>query len=461
MTARGMLTAAKLEEAVAAGEVDTVLVAFPDLQGRLVGKRVTGSYWREHMGSGTGPLHMCDYLLAVDSEMNVLPGYEFASWDKGYGDMVAQPDLTTIRYVPWLEKTALVLCDLFDENTGAPIEVSPRRILQRQVERAAAAGFTLNFASELEFFVFRESLEEAHAKDFAKPHAPLPRDRGLPHPPDDARRVPDPRDPQRHRRCGNSRRVLQGRSRQGTTRDQPRLRRCRRDGRPARHLQERGQGDRRPAQPRGHVHGQVLVGRSRLVVPRPLEPLVGRRERRADVGRGTRPITCHLRCGAGSAARSPADASSRGCTHRPSTRTSATNRSRGRRPLLAWSIDNRTCGYRIVGHGASFRLESRIPGADANPYLAFAATIAAGLHGIENGIDPGPRFNGNAYADPHLARVPDSLVEAIDALAGSAVAPGAFGPDVHAHLLNTARQEWAHFNRAVTDWERRRNFDQW
>src|SRR3954453_801053 len=112
MRARGMLDAAMLDEAIAAGHIDTVLVAFPALQGRLVGKRVTGSYWREHMGGGTAPLHMCNYLLAVDSEMNVLPGYEFASWDQGYGDMAAQPDLATIREIPWLDKTALVLCDL-------------------------------------------------------------------------------------------------------------------------------------------------------------------------------------------------------------------------------------------------------------------------------------------------------------------------------------------------------------
>src|SRR6476646_5827241 len=173
MKARGMLEADELDKAIGAGAVDTVLVAFPDLQGRLVGKRVTGSYWGEHMGAGVEPLHMCNYLLAVDSEMNVLPGYAFASWDTGYGDMAAQPDLATIRTIPWLEKTALVLCDLLDEETGAPVEVSPRRILQRQVERAAAAGFTLNFASELEFFVFRESLDEAAAKDYTNltPHS--------------------------------------------------------------------------------------------------------------------------------------------------------------------------------------------------------------------------------------------------------------------------------------------------
>ena len=128
---------------------------------------------------------------------------------------------------------------------------------------------------------------------------------------------------------------------------------------------------------------------------------------------------------------------------------------------LAWSVDNRTCGYRVVGHGNALRLESRIPGADVNPYLAFAATIAAGLHGIEHELDPGERFDGNAYAAPELPRVPESLHEAIDAFAGSKVAADAFGTDVHEHLLNTGRQELAHFNRAVTDWELRRNFDQW
>src|SRR5260370_19618645 len=126
MTARGMLDGASIEEAIAAGEVDTVLVAFADLQGRLVGKRVTGSYWREHMGAGVEPLHMCNYLLAVDSEMNVLPGYEFASWDQGYGDMAAQPDLATIRRVPWLARTALRLCDLLHEETNAPVQAAPR-----------------------------------------------------------------------------------------------------------------------------------------------------------------------------------------------------------------------------------------------------------------------------------------------------------------------------------------------
>jgi glutamine synthetase len=460
MTARGMLDGASLEEAIAAGEVDTVLVAFADLQGRLVGKRVTGSYWSEHMGGGTEPLHACNYLLAVDSEMNVLPGYTFASWDQGYGDMAAQPDLATIRKIPWLEKTALVLCDLLDEETGAPVEVSPRRILQRQVERAAAAGFALNFASELEFFVFRESLEEAAAKDYTNltPHSLVVEDYH----------------------------ILQ------TSRDEYLIRDIRNGIDGAGVPVEFSKGEAGKGQHEINlVYANAVEMADRHVIYKN-----GAKEIAAQHGRAITFMakysadqvgsSCHIHSSLWSAdgrdaimwdATAPDHLSEafRGwlggqiaCGHELAWMYAPTVNSYKRyQPeswaptALAWSIDNRTCGFRIVGHGASFRLESRIPGGDVNPYLAYAATIAAGLHGIEHGLDPGPRFDGNAYAAPGLDRVPDSLVEAIDAFAGSKIAADAFGPDVHDHLLNTARQEWAHFNRAVTDWERRRNFDQW
>src|SRR4051794_17831298 len=171
--ARGMLTVEEVDEMVADGTLDTILVVFPDLQGRLMGKRVTGHYWVDHMGSGRVPIHVCNYLLAVDSEMTVLPGYEFASWDQGYGDIALRPDLTTLRRIPWLDATALVMCDALSEEDASPVEVSPRRILQRQVERAAALGYTFMFASELEFFLFRDSLDEAAAKDYTNltPHS--------------------------------------------------------------------------------------------------------------------------------------------------------------------------------------------------------------------------------------------------------------------------------------------------
>src|SRR5438105_14183542 len=430
------------------------------MQGPLVGKRVTGSYWREHMASGVEPLHMCNYLLAVDSEMNVLPGYEFASWDQGYGDMAAQPALATIRNIPWLEKTALVLCDLLDEETGEPVEVSPRRILQRQVERAAAAGFTLNFASELEFFVFRESLEEAAAKDYTNltPHSLVVEDYH----------------------------ILQ------TTRDEYLIRAIRNgidgagvpvgfsEGEPGRGQHEIKRVFTSPVEMADrHViykngakeiasqHGRALtfmakysadeVGSSchvhSSVWSRDGEQSLmwddGAPDHLSPTFRGW--LAGQLACGRELA-----------WMYAPTVNSYKRYQPESWAPTaLAWSLDNRTCGFRIVGHGSSFRLESRIPGADVNPYLAYAATIAAGLHGIEHGLDPGARFDGNAYADASLPRVPTSLVESFDAFATSKVAADAFGNDVHDHLLNTARQELAHFNRAVTDWERRRNFDQW
>jgi glutamine synthetase len=455
-----MLHADDLAKEVVAGTIDTVLVAFPDLQGRLVGKRVTGSYWLDHMGAGAEPLHMCNYLLAVDSEMNVLPGYAFANWDQGYGDMAAQPDLSTIRNVPWLDRTALVLCDLLDEETGAPVEVSPRRILQRQVERAAAAGFALKFASELEFFLFRESLDEAAAQDYSRltPHSLVIEDYH----------------------------ILQ------TTRDEYVIRDIRNGIEGAGIPVEFSKGEAGRGQHEINLaYADAVEMADRHVIYKNGVKEIAAQHHRAvtfmakfssdEVG-----SSCHVHSSLWSRdgrdalmweAGAPDNLSPamRGWLggqiacgrefawmYAPTVNSYKRYQPESWAPTaLAWSVDNRTCGYRIVGHGASFRLESRIPGADANPYLAFAATIAAGLHGIEQGLDPGPRFNGNAYADPTLARVPDNLVEAIDALAGSKVAVDAFGADVHDHLLNTARQEWAHFNRAVTDWERRRNFDQW
>jgi glutamine synthetase len=162
---RGMLEAKELERLVRADEVDTILVVFPDYQGRLVGKRVMGHFFLDHViGDG---IEACNYLLAVDVDMTVLPGFEFTSWDQGYGDFVCRPDLATSRIVPWLEKTALVLCDLFDERTGDPIAVSPRQILRDQIARAAALGYSVKCGSELEFFLFRDSYEQAQAKGYA------------------------------------------------------------------------------------------------------------------------------------------------------------------------------------------------------------------------------------------------------------------------------------------------------
>jgi len=459
-TVPGTLTAAELHEDIANGVIDTVLVAFPDLQGRLVGKRVTGHYWAEQMRGGREPVHACNYLLAVDVDMNPLPGYQFANWDQGYGDVALQPDLQTIRRIPWLDSTALVVCDVRDEQTGDPVEVSPRRILQRQVARAAELGYTVCFASELEFFLFRESVDEAAAKGYANltPHSQVVEDYH----------------------------ILQ------TTRDEYVIRAIRNamDG---------------AGVPIEFSKGEA--GRGQHEINLAYSTAVEMADRHVIYKNGAKEIASQLGLSITFMAKYSSDEVGSSChVHSSLWDTTATvalmwdadtpdhqslafrgwlggqlacgreltwmyaptvNSYKRYQPeswaptALAWSVDNRTCGFRVVGHGPSFRLESRIPGGDVNPYLAYAATIAAGLHGIEHGIEPSPRFDGNAYAAEELVRVPSSLAEATDAFANSKVAVDAFGPDVHDHLVNTARQELAHFNRAVTDWERRRNFDQW
>ena len=456
----GMLQAAELTQLISRGEIDTVLVAFPDLQGRLVGKRVTGHYWRDQMDAGSEPIHACNYLLAVDTEMNVLPGFAYANWEQGYGDVAMRPDLATIRRVPWLDATALVLCDVVDESTGEPVEVSPRRILQRQVERATAAGFQLMFASELEFFLFRESLDEAAAKGYADltPHSHVIEDYH----------------------------ILQ------TTRDEYLIRAIRNgvDGAGVPVEFSKGEAGRGQHEINLEYAAPVEMADRHVIYKNAAKEITSQHGRSitfmAKYSADEVGSSCHIHSSLWDADGSNSAMWDDGAPDHlsPSFRGWLGGQIASGRELawlfaptvnsykryqpeswaptaLAWSIDNRTCGFRIVGHGSSFRLESRIPGADVNPYLAYAATIAAGLHGIEQGVDPPPRFDGNAYAATDVARVPSSIVEAIDAFATSKVAADAFGADVHEHLLNLARQEWNHFNRAVTDWERRRNFDQW
>jgi glutamine synthetase len=447
-----------LRERIDAGDVDTVLVAFPDLQGRLMGKRVTGHYFLDHVVDGEG-IEACNYLLALDVDMTPVPGYRFANWEQGYGDMKAVPDLATLRPVPWLEKTAIVLCDLVDHESAAPVEVSPRRILQRQVERAASAGYTVKCASELEFFLFRDSYEEAAAKGYAdlEPHSPVIEDYH----------------------------VLQ------TTRDEYLIRSIRNAmdacGVPVEFSKgEAGKGqheinleyadalemaDRHVIYKNGAKEIASLAGRSITFMAKYSMDEVG--------------SSCHVHSSVWDANGATSLMWSDDGSHNlsdvfrgwlggllatgrelawlfaPSVNSYKRYQPESWAPTaLAWGRDNRTCGFRVVGKGQSYRVESRLPGADVNPYLALAATIAGGLHGIEHGLDPGAPYRGNAYTADGVAHVPETLVDAIAELEGSEVAVKAFGSDVHEHLVNTARQEWAAFNRVVTDWERRRNFEQ-
>ena len=455
--APGRLGVDELGARIADGTVDTVVVAFPDLQGRLVGKRVTGHFFRDHVLADG--IEACDYLLAVDVDMTPLPGYEFASWDRGYGDVVCRPDLGTLRAIPWLDGTALVLCDLLDEH-GEPVEVAPRTILQRQVERAAALGYSVMCGSELEFFLFRDSYEEAEAKQFnnLEPHAAVVQDYH----------------------------VLQ------TTRDEYLIRQIRNRmdaaGVPVEFSKgeaSRGQheinlryadalemADRHTIYKNGAKEIAALNGRSLTFMAKYAIDESG--------------SSCHVHSSVWDAGgtsslmwsdESPdhfspvfrgwlggliAHARELTWCFAPTMNSYKRYQPGSWAPTaIAWGADNRTCGFRVVGREDGSRVECRIPGADANPYLAFAATIAAGLDGIERRLEPPPRFDGDAYSATDLPRIPSNIVDAIAAFAASQLARDAFGPLVHAHLLNTAQQEWAAFGTVVTDWERRRGFVQY
>lgn len=446
----------ELEDAVGAGEIDTVVVAFPDLQGRLVGKRVTGHFFCDEVAHAG--IEACNYLLAVDVDMTPLPGFRFANWEQGYGDVRAVPDLATLRRLPWLEATALVLCDLVDAEAGAPVEVSPREILKRQVARAAAAGFSVKVGAELEFFLFKDSYDEAVAKGY----------RGI----------------QPHSAWIEDYHVLQ------TTRDEYLIRRIRNGMDGAGIPVEFSKGEAGRGQHEINLrYADALEMADRHVIYKN-----GAKEIAALAGRAITFMakwsvdecgsSCHLHSSLWSAdGGTPLSWSLEAPDHMSEPfRHWVGGLLAGARELalcfapyvnsykryvagswaptaIAWGRDNRTCGLRVVGHGPSFRVESRIPGADCNPYVAYAATIAAGLHGIEHRLDPGPAFEGNAYEAAGLPRIPTSIVEAIDLFAASELARTAFGPEVHHHLLNTARQEWEAFARAVTDWELMRNFE--
>lgn len=454
---RVTLSLEQLRSMIDEGSIDTVLVAFADLQGRLVGKRVMGQYFLDVVAHGS--IEACNYLLAVDVDMTPLPGYQTFNWDQGYGDFSAVPDLATLRLVPWLEKTALVLCDLVDEAERLPVAVSPRRILQHQEERAAALGFTVKIGAELEFFLFKDSYAEAAAKRYhgLVPHADVIEDYHI---------LQTSRDEYLIREIRNG---LQAAgvpvefSKGEAGRGQHEINLVYAD---ATEMADRNTVYKNAAKEMADQHGRSLTFMAKYAMD--------------EVG-----SSCHIHSslwdkrGRKSVMSDPKgpDGMSKTFRHwlgglvhcsRELTLLFAPTVNSYKRfqpdswapTAVAWGIDNRTCGLRVVGHGPGHRVESRIPGADVNSYVAFAGVIAAGLWGIEHELDPGAAFEGNAYVDPAVQHIPSTLVEAIELFRGSEVALAAFGPEVHHHLLNTAEQEWAAFNRAVTDWELRRNFEQ-
>jgi glutamine synthetase len=450
-----VLDVPRLRRLIDQGSVDTVVVAFVDLQGRLVGKRVTGRHFLDHVLDHG--IEACDYLLAVDVEMEPVPGYRFTSWDTGYGDVTARPDTSTLCLTPWAPGSAVVLCDLTD-GAGDPVEVSPRRILARQVERAAALGLEVRCATELEFYLFRESAREAAEAGWRDLHGAGP---GI----FDYQLGP-------------------------TAADEVVLRRVRNELLQAGVPVEFSKGEAGHGQHEVNVtYGTALEAADRHVLLKAAVREVAEQCDRAVTfmakwSMAEAGSSCHLHAslwdaGTGAPRTWSADDPDRLA---PVARRFVAGLLHGARQLawlwaptvnsyrryvpgswaptaVVWGHDNRTCGFRVIGEGAGRRVECRIPGADVNPYLALAALVGAGIWGIEHELELGPPFEGNGYSAEDVTRIPATLPGALAELEGSKVAVDAFGEDVHHHLVTTARHEWAAANRVVTDWELARGFD--
>jgi glutamine synthetase len=415
------------------------------MQGRLLGKRLHRDFFledvAEHGAEG------CNYLLALEMEMDPVPGYELASWERGYGDFVLKPDLTTLKRVPWVEKTALVLSDVVWED-GSPVRPSPRQVLREQVERAEAAGFTPMFGSELEFYVLRETYEQAHRQHYRDltPSVPYILDYH----------------------------VL------ATTYDEDFIGAVRRGMRDAGLQVESSKGEAWPGQHEinlryadaltmadNHVfykNGTKEIahrqGLSVTFMAKPDHTWIGSScHIHGSLWRGSEPAFEDEALFGRFLAGWIACARELAVFLAPNVNSYKRYAAGSWAPTtLAWGHDNRTCGFRVVGHGPAKRVETRIPGGDVNPYLAFAALIAAGLHGIEHELEPPAALEGNAY-ESDAERFPHSLREAIDALEHGAIARAALGDDVVDHYLNYARTEQALFDQVVTCYERERFFE--
>ena len=433
------------------GEVDTVILAVTDMQGRLQGKRIDAEFFVESLVDGVA--EGCSYLLASDVDMRTVDGFALTSWDRGYGDVAFRPDFSTVRYVPWHDRTVIVFADV-QSVEGQSVAVSPRQVLRAQSDRLAQRGWTGFAGTELEFIVFRDSYESAWTAGY----------RGL---------TP-----------ANQYNVDY--SIQGTSRIEPLLGRIRRSMRGAGMVVESVKGECNYGQheiafryaelvDKCDEHGLFKLGAKEIAAQEgySLTFMAKFNEREGN--------SCHIHLSLRDEAGRPVFAGDGAHGFSPVFEQFLAGQLAYSRELalflapnvnsykrfvegsfaptaLAWGLDNRTCAFRVVGHGSSIRVECRIPGGDVNPYLAIAALVAAGLRGIDESLTLSPPFDGNAYASD-APRVPTSLHEALALFDSSAVARDAFGDEVVDHYVHAARVEVAAFDAAVTDWERYRGFE--
>jgi glutamine synthetase len=448
---RGMLTLEQLRVEAAEDNIDTVVLAFTDMQGRLQGKRLSAEFFLEevaqHYSEG------CNYLLAVDVDMNTVDGYTMSSWDRGYGDFVLVPDMATLRRVPWHEGTAMVLADLTWLD-GSPVVASPRQILGAQVQRLADRGWTAMVGTELEFVVYNDTYEQAAAKGY--------------------------RDLVPANQYNVDYSIL------GTSRIEPLLRRIRNEMAGAGLYVESAKGECNLGQ------HEIAFRYAEAVATCDNHSIykTGAKEIAAQDGASitfmAKPNaregnSCHIHLSIRGTDGAPVMAGdgpyglSKLGEHflagqlaalREFTLFYAPNVNSYKRYVpgsfaptsVRWGPDNRTCALRLVGHGASLRVENRVPGGDVNPYLAVSAIIAAGLHGIDSELPLEPAVEGNAYLDTS-ARVPHTLRDALELWSKSDLARQAFGAEVVEHYTNYANVELTAYEAAVTDWELRRCFE--
>lgn len=445
LSAEGLVT--KIDE----GVIDTVVVAFTDMQGRLQGKRLHGAYFRDQvLGHGT---EGCNYLLGVDIEMNTVDGYAITSWERGYGDMEFVLDLDTIRVLTHLPATAMVQCDLAWPD-GTPVVQSPRTILQTQVDRAAAMGFDAVAGTELEFILFEDTYEAARSANYT----------GM--------------TPANQYNVDYS--IL------GTTRVEPLLRDIRNTMYAAGLDVEGAKGECNFGQHEiGFLYADVVKTADDHAVYKTVAKEIASLHGRSltfmakwDEREGN---SCHIHLSLRgqdgeivfwddeAGRRTPLyDSFVAGVLDGMNdfTLLFAPNVNSYKRfadgsfapTAIAWGEDNRTCAVRLVGHGAGARMENRVPGGDVNPYLAIAAMLASGLDGVERELELGEATEGNAYSQG-LPTVPRTLRAAREAFASSELARRTLGADVVEHYTNMADVELAAYESAVTDWERRRGFE--
>jgi len=434
------------------GEIDTVIVAVPDVFGRLVGKRVTGQFFLD--GVAEHGTHGCNYLLTVDIEMEPMSGFKLANWEKGFGDFALRPDLSTLRVLPWLPATALVLCD-FRQPNGKPVEEAPRAVLQRQVDSLSQKRLICNIASELEFFLFNTSYHDAFVADY----------RNLTPSSDyriDYQTMQPARDEALFRSLRNgmaAARVPVESSKGEWGRGQHEINFTYAQPVPMADMHTLfKQGAREIAA----QHDQAITFMAKPSVTEPGNSC----HIHASLWQGGKNLFWNAGKGAGSKLFRQflgglmKYSRELGYFFAPTINAYKRYQPASWAPTkLAWAFDNRTVGFRVVGHGPSFRIENRMPGADANPYLAFAATLAAGMAGVEEQLDCGEQYEGNAYVDADLPGLPKTLHEAADLLDRSQLARRSLGDAVVDFYAHTARLEVRAFDNAVTDWERHRYFE--